>query len=686
MFSKKLTTFFLFSLATCVAMGQIVADHFSTDLSLIQESAVHDAKAQLRIWYGHTSHGGQITSGMSVLANDYPTLYNYNSSGSGGALSYQERSDDLGHNGDDGWEIATREQLDRPDNDRNVVVWSWCGGVSDNTVEGINTYLNLMNQLELDYPDVTFIYMTGHLDGTGEEGNLHERNNQIRQYCQTNNKILYDFADIESYDPDGNYFLDLNADDACNYELNGETLNWAVQWCDANPGVCSSVHCAHSHSLNCDRKGVAFWWLLTQLVSEPPCIDAPVNVSAEVQAATQNIQVSWSHPGTVDQFYIQRRVNSGSWNLNYATVSGSNNSFVDSNLSDGTYAYRVVAHLNDDGTGTPCDSPPSAMVSAVIATQPPASPTRLSGAYQSDGVHLSWSDESDNEQGFHIEKSVDGASFEQAGQVSQNVSSWIDSAVTPLTSVAYRVYAYNQNGDSGYSNTVTVEIPEETLFITLQDTDEVDDSFLDPTDPDTAFGSSPYVNEIAHFIIKFNLPETMNHKTIIDAKIAFYGWNQQNWQPDQTMELYPVSRSWQEPTVTWERACTCAAWTTPGGDYLSDELVGLVEITENCDHCFYPEVDVTEIVQDWIDGCRDNFGFMLINNSLTATSLKASEYNNDQRTYLTIEYSNQPHINDTLFGEIAACWCLDYNSHYDLDGNGIINIIDLLNVEEGCAP
>ncbi len=60
-----------------------------------------------------------------------------------------------------------------------------------------------MNQLETDYPDVTFVYMTGHLNGTGPEGNVNTRNNQIRNFCIENHKVLYDFADIESYDPDG---------------------------------------------------------------------------------------------------------------------------------------------------------------------------------------------------------------------------------------------------------------------------------------------------------------------------------------------------------------------------------------------------------------------------------------------------------------------------------------------------
>ena len=75
--------------------------------------------------------------------------------------------------------------------------------------------------------------MTGHLDGSGSSGNLHQRNEQIRNYCRTHNKILFDFADIERYDPDGTDFLDLSADDDdCDYDSG----NWADEWCAANPG------------------------------------------------------------------------------------------------------------------------------------------------------------------------------------------------------------------------------------------------------------------------------------------------------------------------------------------------------------------------------------------------------------------------------------------------------------------
>jgi hypothetical protein len=120
-----------------------------------------------------------------------------------------------------------------------------------------------MSGLESDYPDVRFVYMTGHTDGSGLEGNLHIRNQQIRNYCAANDKILYDFEDIESYDPDGSYFGDKYVTDSCEYDGG----NWAIEWQDSHQeGVdwydCSS---AHSQPLNANRKAYAAWWLWARL-------------------------------------------------------------------------------------------------------------------------------------------------------------------------------------------------------------------------------------------------------------------------------------------------------------------------------------------------------------------------------------------------------------------------------------
>ena len=265
---KKIVFILILSLSSISMFSQnIIADHFCTDLSTIPEEWIIQAKNDLRIYYGHTSHGSQLTSGMSNLQSHIGEPYTFNSSGSGGALYYREGGGDLGHNGDTTWAQTTRDVLNNGGYNINVVMWSWCGGCSDNTEEGINTYLNKMTELENDFPGVKFVYMTGHLD-IWSWANLKARNQQIRDYCIANNKILFDFADIESYNPDYTFFE--YANDNCNYYSGpgGSLLgNWATEWCDANPGsdLCWACSCAHSEALNCNLKGRAFWWMAAKM-------------------------------------------------------------------------------------------------------------------------------------------------------------------------------------------------------------------------------------------------------------------------------------------------------------------------------------------------------------------------------------------------------------------------------------
>ena len=125
-----------------------------------------------------------------------------------------------------------------------------------------------MSQLEEDYPDVRFVYMTGHIDGSGLAGNLHVRNQQIRDYCDANDKMLYDFADIESYDPDGTYFGDKNVTDSCDYDGG----NWATEWQDSHTQGVDWYNCdsAHSQPLNANHKAYAAWWLWARLAGWDP--------------------------------------------------------------------------------------------------------------------------------------------------------------------------------------------------------------------------------------------------------------------------------------------------------------------------------------------------------------------------------------------------------------------------------
>jgi hypothetical protein len=78
-----------------------------------------------------------------------------------------------------------------------------------------------------------------------------------------------------------------------------------------------------------------------------------------------------------------------------------------------------------------------------------------------NAVSLEWDDNSDNEAGFVVERKTIGGNWAELGTVEANITTFTDNDVLPKTVYIYRVYAYNNDGNSTYSNEVRNKIGEE---------------------------------------------------------------------------------------------------------------------------------------------------------------------------------------------------------------------------------
>jgi len=309
-----LTFLFSFMMTSGYCSGFSV-DHTSTDLSVIPDEWITKAKSDLHISYKHTSHGSQIISGLKAMQSypDYRDQYAWSDTSQGDTSSlslddkaFQSPCPDLSQcDSDDGdgiasWAKVTSDFLSNPDNSHvNVIMWSWCN--IDH--HDIDRYLRSMEWLislfgeggsharAIEHP-VAFVFMTAHANGGGENDSSDFRNRQIREHCIDHDRILFDFADIENYDPDGNYYLNKNLDDALYYDGTTSRRNWASEYLARHEGMeldrlTTGVgvsgyegidSCAHSPEagetsnarLNCSLKGRAAWHLFARLAGWKP--------------------------------------------------------------------------------------------------------------------------------------------------------------------------------------------------------------------------------------------------------------------------------------------------------------------------------------------------------------------------------------------------------------------------------
>jgi titin len=96
---------------------------------------------------------------------------------------------------------------------------------------------------------------------------------------------------------------------------------------------------------------------------------------------------------------------------------------------------------------------------------PPTAPAALKAvANSATQVTLTWTDTAAGiENGFVVQRSLDGTNFANVGATGAGVTSFVDKTAAPLTSYTYRVYATGSVGNSLYSTAAMVTTPANLL-------------------------------------------------------------------------------------------------------------------------------------------------------------------------------------------------------------------------------
>ncbi|MHA1916884.1 MAG: hypothetical protein ACTSUV_01010 [Candidatus Ranarchaeia archaeon] len=234
-----------------------IINHTSTDISKIPIDVINAVKANCKLHYAHTSHGGQLTTGISRIELQNSTFDQERSTSqvpnSTFAFSILDgQIVDTYITPDEYWETETgvNMTIDVINNyPVNISMWSFCTQTDSYSEAQIQEYLDQMNAFELEYPDVVFVYITGNAQGTGSSGyNRYLRNQQIRQYCLNNSKWLFDFGDLDAW----------NGSDQQTYDYLSQDIPTEHDQFNGNEA-------GHTTYESCEIKGKALWYLMARI-------------------------------------------------------------------------------------------------------------------------------------------------------------------------------------------------------------------------------------------------------------------------------------------------------------------------------------------------------------------------------------------------------------------------------------
>jgi len=291
----KVISFILFITIVHLFCGErstpLIINHTCEDLSQIPISWIDSAQAKQKWHYAHTSHGGQLTTGLQRIEDDNS---DYNIARASSSLPtetdalciFDGQENDTYITPEEYWRTKegmdwTRDVLNHNPS-INVSQWSWCTQLNSYSEANVQAYIDSISVLEAEFPDVTFVYMTCNAQGTGSSGyNRYLRNEQIRQFCRDNNKVLYDFGDLDAWW----YNSSTEQWEQNTYEYEGHTVPVEHSQFNGN----ESGHTTHE---SCEQKGRAVWWMMAKLAGW----DESTSVIEESSESPEKFKLNQNYP------------------------------------------------------------------------------------------------------------------------------------------------------------------------------------------------------------------------------------------------------------------------------------------------------------------------------------------------------------------------------------------------------
>ncbi len=181
---------------------------------------------------------------------------------------------------------------------------------------------------------------------------------------------------------------------------------------------------------------------------------------------------------------------------------------------------------------------------------------------------------------------------------------------------AERVEDKDNNGFYDYVEWIVPHLSNQTFLITIQLGTEGKDAHIDSSTPNRNFGASTsmIISNTERMLLEFDLSDVTETANIVNANLTFYlssagtGTN--------PISVYRINNSWIEGTgdsqntydgVTWTNRSGTESWDIPGGDF--DSRVWAIRNLTTAGT--YYTLDITQLVQNWVNGTYENYGIIL---------------------------------------------------------------------------
>jgi uncharacterized protein (TIGR02145 family) len=218
-----------------------------------------------------------------------------------------------------------------------------------------------------------------------------------------------------------------------------------------------------------DDEGTSYGNEVSFITLNIPVPVAPTNLAADAESSTQ-ITISWTDNSDNEEGFKIERSPDGTTNwTEIAAVGPGIINFQNINLTPSTtYYYRVRAF--NPGGYSGYSNPANATTKINIPV--PIAPTDLyADAVSDSAIYLSWTDNSDNEAGFKIERAGASKVWREIAIAGVDTPHFMNVGLTASVTYYYRVRAFNDGGNSDYTN-----IDSATTFITPEEVYDANDN------------------------------------------------------------------------------------------------------------------------------------------------------------------------------------------------------------------